>query len=206
MAAQCCSRSCTESRSRRLCGKPFHRGGLFYCTAAGSYVEHPIPLNERTRAAGIEVLQVIDRAVEGGFLAAAPTEDACDRCDFRPVCGPDVFRRVSQQATGPACRSRRASGATMTTVAGYSDEQARELIRNAIDETLIVEAAAGTGKTTELINRIVRVIAEGRADVRDIVAVTFTEKAAGELKLRLRQRLEDERQRAANTGGADAPG
>ena len=90
----------------------------------------------------------------------------------------------------------------MTTVADYSDKQARDLIRNAIDETLIVEAAAGTGKTTELINRIVRVIAEGRADVRDIVAVTFTEKAAGELKLRLRQRLEEERQRAGDTVGA----
>ena len=34
------------------------------------------------------------------------------------------------------------------------------------------------------------VLAEGRADVREIVAVTFTEKAAGELKLRLRQELE----------------
>jgi ATP-dependent helicase/nuclease subunit B len=73
------------------------QGRLFYCTAAGSYFEHPIPLNERTRAAGIEVLQVIDRAVEGGFLAAAPTEDACDRCDFRAVCGPDVFRRISHK-------------------------------------------------------------------------------------------------------------
>jgi CRISPR/Cas system-associated exonuclease Cas4 (RecB family) len=73
------------------------QGRLFYCTAAGSYFEHPIPLNERTRAAGIEVLQVIDRAVEGGFLAASPTEDACTRCDFRAVCGPDVFRRVSHK-------------------------------------------------------------------------------------------------------------
>ena len=43
--------------------------------------------------------------------------------------------------------------------------------------------------------RIVRVLAEGRADVREIVAVTFTEKAAGELKLRLRQQLEEERRR-----------
>ena len=42
-----------------------------------------------------------------------------------------------------------------------------------------------------------RVLAEGRADVREIVAVTFTEKAAGELKLRLRQRLEEERRNAA---------
>src|SRR4029434_4188424 len=66
----------------------------------------------------------------------------------------------------------------------------------AIDATRVVEAAAGTGKTTELVQRIVRVLAEGRADVREIVAVTFTEKAAGELKLRLRQNLEDERRDA----------
>jgi len=40
-------------------------------------------------------------------------------------------------------------------------------------------AAAGTGKTTELVRRIVTMLAEGRADVTSIVAVTFTEKAAG---------------------------
>jgi ATP-dependent exoDNAse (exonuclease V) beta subunit len=74
-----------------------------------------------------------------------------------------------------------------------ADQRARRLIAEAIDETLVVEAAAGTGKTTELVGRIVEVIAGGRADVREIVAVTFTEKAAGELKLRLRQALENGR-------------
>ena len=78
-------------------GRTVSQGRLFYCTAAGSFCEHPIPLNEMTRAAGLEVLQVIDRAIEAGFLAATPTEDACGRCDFRPVCGPDVFRRVSRK-------------------------------------------------------------------------------------------------------------
>jgi len=73
------------------------------------------------------------------------------------------------------------------------DEHARQLIHDALDDTLVVEAAAGTGKTTELVRRIVRVLAEARADVREIVAVTFTEKAAGELKLRLRQKLEEAR-------------
>jgi hypothetical protein len=43
------------------------------------------------------VLQAIDRAIELGFLAAAPSEEACGRCDFRPVCGPNVFRRVSRK-------------------------------------------------------------------------------------------------------------
>jgi ATP-dependent helicase/nuclease subunit A len=79
-----------------------------------------------------------------------------------------------------------------------SDDEARRAIREDLDETLAVEAAAGTGKTTELVNRILQVIARGRADIREIVAVTFTEKAAGELKLRLRQGLELERARAAD--------
>ena len=78
-------------------GRPVSQGRLFYCSSAGSYYSHAIPLNDTTRAAGLEVLQVIDRAIESGFLAATPTEDACGRCDFRPVCGPDVFRRVSRK-------------------------------------------------------------------------------------------------------------
>ena len=73
------------------------------------------------------------------------------------------------------------------------DADARRLIATALDETLIVEAAAGTGKTTELVGRIVAILAENRAPVDKIVAVTFTEKAAGELKLRLRERLDRER-------------
>ena len=84
----------------------------------------------------------------------------------------------------------------MTMVVDRSDDDARRVIRESIDDTVIVEAAAGTGKTTELVNRILAVIREGRAEVREIVAVTFTEKAAGELKLRLRQGLELERRKA----------
>ena len=78
-----------------------------------------------------------------------------------------------------------------------SDDQARTVIASALDDTLIVEAAAGTGKTTELVGRIVTILADGRAEVGEIVAVTFTEKAAGELKLRLRERLD--RARAEQT-------
>ncbi len=77
------------------------------------------------------------------------------------------------------------------------DHDDRDRIANALGATLVVEAAAGTGKTTELVKRILRVLATGRAPVEHIVAVTFTEKAAGELKLRLREALERER---ASTG------
>lgn len=74
-----------------------------------------------------------------------------------------------------------------------ADRVARAAIAEALDDTLVVEAAAGTGKTTELINRVLRVLETGRAAIDEIVAVTFTEKAAGELKLRLRETLEARR-------------
>jgi len=77
------------------------------------------------------------------------------------------------------------------------DQADRDAITNALDDTLVVEAAAGTGKTTELVSRIVRILASGRATVDNIVAVTFTEKAAGELKLRLREALDEARGQAA---------
>ncbi|MCC6536555.1 MAG: UvrD-helicase domain-containing protein [Bryobacterales bacterium] len=86
------------------------------------------------------------------------------------------------------------------------DAAARERIRTSLGESLIVAASAGTGKTTELVRRIVAVLAEG-ADIGAVAAVTFTNKAAGELKLRLRQELdraraeeESEERRAALEG------
>jgi ATP-dependent helicase/nuclease subunit A len=79
----------------------------------------------------------------------------------------------------------------------------RHLITERLDDTLVVEAAAGTGKTTELVARIVALIRTGRARVTEIVAVTFSEKAAGELKLRLREELERARV-SARAGGEEA--
>src|SRR5688572_970301 len=81
---------------------------------------------------------------------------------------------------------------------GRQAAENRDLISTALDTTLIVEAAAGTGKTTELVKRIVAVIAHQRATIDQIVAVTFSEKAAGELKLRLREELERARERQAS--------
>ncbi|MEN8183447.1 MAG: UvrD-helicase domain-containing protein [Myxococcota bacterium] len=70
------------------------------------------------------------------------------------------------------------------------DAEARRRIREDLDTTLFVEAAAGTGKTTELVARIVSLLASGRTTLERVVAVTFTEKAAGEMKLRLRAEIE----------------
>jgi CRISPR/Cas system-associated exonuclease Cas4 (RecB family) len=73
-------------------------GRLFYSTTAGGFVEHEIPLNDYTRGQGLEVLAIIDRAVEQGFLVAAPAERACTWCDFRPVCGPSEEERTKKKA------------------------------------------------------------------------------------------------------------
>jgi ATP-dependent helicase/nuclease subunit B len=92
-------------------GRPVSHGRLFYCTSAGSFHAHPIPLNDMTRTAAGDVLTVIDRSIASGFLAAAPAQDACGRCDYRAVCGPDVARRVGRKPQEPlgdlaAMRSR----------------------------------------------------------------------------------------------------
>ena len=65
---------------------------LYYCTDDGDYTEHPWAvagaLGETTRQTGLDVLKVIDRAIESGQLPAAPDDRACTWCDFQAVCGP----------------------------------------------------------------------------------------------------------------------
>jgi ATP-dependent helicase/nuclease subunit A len=70
------------------------------------------------------------------------------------------------------------------------DQPTRTQLLEELDTTFVVEAAAGTGKTTVLVERIVMMVRKGRARLSEIISVTFTEKAAGEMKLRLRTRLE----------------
>jgi ATP-dependent exoDNAse (exonuclease V) beta subunit len=78
-----------------------------------------------------------------------------------------------------------------------ADAKARSRIVTEFGTTFFVEAAAGTGKTTALVGRIVGLIRSGCGTLARTVAVTFTEKAAGEMKLRLR--LEIEKARAVAT-------
>ncbi len=81
-----------------------------------------------------------------------------------------------------------------------ADQTARDRVARDFDTTLIVEAAAGTGKTTALVGRIVAALTAGRARLDRVVAVTFTELAAGELKLRLRGEIERARADASADG------
>src|SRR5262249_36010468 len=71
-----------------------------------------------------------------------------------------------------------------------ADQADRDRIRDDLATTLLVEAAAGTGKTTGLGGRMRPGLASGRARLDRMVAVTFADAAAGELKLRLRDAIE----------------
>jgi CRISPR/Cas system-associated exonuclease Cas4 (RecB family) len=73
-------------------------GRLFYCTTVGGFADHRIPINDYTRRQGLEVLTIIDRAVEQGFLPAAPGDRACTWCDFRSVCGPREEERTARKS------------------------------------------------------------------------------------------------------------
>ena len=70
------------------------------------------------------------------------------------------------------------------------DNEARNTIEHALDETLFVEAGAGTGKTTSLVNRILELVGSGATTLDKVAAITFTEAAAAELRERIRTELE----------------
>lgn len=72
-------------------------GRLFYCTTAGSFTPYEIPLMGEAPRMGVEVLEIIDRAVENGALAANPADKMCDWCDFQSVCGRNEQRRTRRK-------------------------------------------------------------------------------------------------------------
>lgn len=81
--------------------RPVAQGRLYYATTDGGFRDVIIPINDVTRRAGLEALEIIDRGVENGFLAPAPDEGACTWCDFRPVCGSAAERRSRRKAQEP---------------------------------------------------------------------------------------------------------
>ena len=77
-----------------------------------------------------------------------------------------------------------------SSAADLADDPARRAIREDLATTILVEAAAGTGKTASLVQRMVALLATGRTSVDRLSAVTFTIKAAGELRQRFQNALE----------------
>jgi ATP-dependent helicase/nuclease subunit A len=74
--------------------------------------------------------------------------------------------------------------------ASLPDQDARDLIMTRLDLNLLVEAGAGSGKTHSLAERMTAGIATGRYRIEEMAAVTFTRKAAAELRGRFQLSLE----------------
>ena len=89
-----------------------------------------------------------------------------------------------------------------------ADQPARDAIIGERARNVVVVAGAGTGKTTTIIDRAVRLLAPVDAAVplpiNRLAAITFTRRAAGELRFRLRERLLAELEAAGTGGGARA--
>ncbi|MGH8867428.1 MAG: UvrD-helicase domain-containing protein, partial [Actinomycetes bacterium] len=91
--------------------------------------------------------------------------------------------------------------------AARPDQAARTRIVEAHAENLLVEAGAGTGKTKELVDRVVAMVSSGHLEsVRNLAAITFTENAATELRTRTREALEDAVARSPAGGAGDGGG
>jgi ATP-dependent helicase/nuclease subunit A len=73
---------------------------------------------------------------------------------------------------------------------GLQDNDSRRAIVEDLDTCLLVEAGAGSGKTHSLVERMVALVKENKCHVDRIAAVTFTRKAAAELKGRFQLTLE----------------
>src|SRR5262252_6710021 len=75
---------------------------------------------------------------------------------------------------------------------GLPDELDRQRAIRTFDRNLVVTAGAGTGKTTLLVDRLTHLLLRNPNPLRitEIVALTFTNKAANEMKQRLRDQLQ----------------
>ncbi|MSR84683.1 MAG: hypothetical protein EXS58_17495 [Candidatus Latescibacteria bacterium] len=80
------------------------------------------------------------------------------------------------------------------------DQGARQAITDDLHQNMMVLAGAGAGKTHALVGRMAAWICTGQGEAEDLAAITFTRKAAGEMRARFAARLHE----AAGQGDQEA--
>lgn len=96
----------------------------------------------------------------------------------------DVYQDAEPEWKSPAAER------LDTLLEGLTDPQRESVLHRGTP--LVILAGAGTGKTTALTRRIAHIIASGDARPDEILAVTFTNKAARELEKRIKKLLDDD--------------
>jgi hypothetical protein len=81
-------------------GQEVAEARLFFCTASGGFAERVLHVNDDVRQQGLQVFEIIDRAVGKGNLPPAPRAKACSWCDFLSVCGPYEETRAARKNQG----------------------------------------------------------------------------------------------------------
>jgi ATP-dependent helicase/nuclease subunit A len=197
-----------------LAGGTVERFGYFFPSRAGKGRRLQWTSGQLEGCAAL-VRQLAEIANHGAFLPTSSAAD-CTHCDFATVCGDparvtrDAARKLAasemlqqlfeglrgtpRPALPPELRRPRAEPWTLTPHPAVPDappdEPVRKRIREDLSTTLLVEAAAGTGKTSSMVDRMLGLVRTGAAEPESVVAVTFTKKAAGELRRRFRERLQ----------------
>src|SRR5262249_26911601 len=108
-----------------------------------------------------------------------------------PAAPADIVARRGRRDAYRPHRHEENGRLAMAMIGILPDAVDRERAASTFDRNVVVTAGAGTGKTHLLVERLMHLLMrEPEIKLTDVVALTFTNKAAAEIKLRLRERLE----------------
>lgn len=121
-----------------------------------------------------------------------------------PAAQAGIQSEVQADAQEEARAAQQASVSTQTGEVRWTPEQAEAITRRG--QNLLVAAAAGSGKTAVLVERIKRLILEERCPIDRMLIVTFTNAAAAEMKEKIEKAIRKEIDRIAGALAAAAAG